>query len=103
MLSDRYLPLLHRLQQRALYFGGGAIDFIGQNQIGKNRAELGGKFSRPRIVDEGADQIRWQKVWGELQALKSSLDAGRHRFDCERLGQSWDALEQKVTIREQPE
>jgi hypothetical protein len=35
--------------------------------------------------------------------LETSLDASGHCFHRERLGQPWDALEQEMTIREQPE
>jgi hypothetical protein len=34
--------------------------------------------------------------------LETSLDAGGHCFHRERLGQPGDALEEEVTIREQP-
>jgi hypothetical protein len=38
-----------------------------------------------------------------LQSLETSLDAGGHCFHRERLSQPGDALEEEVTIREQPE
>ena len=57
LFADRDLPFLHRFQQRALNLGRRAVDFVGQNQVRKDRAELGGEFAGPRIVDERADQI----------------------------------------------
>ena len=33
----RHLALVHRLQQRGLRFGSGAVDFIGQQDIRKHR------------------------------------------------------------------
>ena len=38
--ADRDLPLLHRFEQRALHLGGRAVDFVGENQVGEERAEL---------------------------------------------------------------
>ena len=33
-------PLLHGFEQRGLCFGRGAIDFVGQHQVGEDRARL---------------------------------------------------------------
>ena len=38
LVTDGHLPLLHGLQQCGLHFARGAVDFIGQHQIGKNRS-----------------------------------------------------------------
>ena len=102
-IADRHLAFLHRFQQRALHFGRRAIDFIGQNQVRKKRAELGRELAGARIVYKGADQIRRQQVGRKLQTLEAGLDAGGHGFDGERLGQTGDAFEQDVAVREQTE
>ena len=34
-LADRNLPFLHRLQERRLGFGGSAVDFVGQKDVGE--------------------------------------------------------------------
>ena len=39
LASDGYLPFLHHLQQGALHLGRGAIDLIGQQQVGENRPQ----------------------------------------------------------------
>ena len=101
MFADSDLPLLHRFEQRALHLGRCTIDFVGKNQIGKNWSELGGKFAGARVINERADQIRRQKVGGELQPLKTRLNACRHCFNGQRFGQPRNALEQDVTIGEQ--
>src|SRR6266550_4620812 len=55
LFADGDLPFLHRFQQRALNFGGRAIDFVGQNQIRKDWSKLGGEFAGTRIIDERSD------------------------------------------------
>ena len=40
VVAERHLAFLHRFEQRALHLGRRAIDFIGQNEIGENRAVL---------------------------------------------------------------
>ena len=60
-LANRHLALLHRFEQRALHFGRRAIDFVRQNQIRKERAELRRELARARIINERADQIGRQQ------------------------------------------
>ena len=80
LVADCDLALLHRFEQRALNFGWRAIDFVGQNQIRKDRPELGREFAAARIVNERSDQIRGQQIGRELQPLKTGLNAPRPLF-----------------------
>ena len=101
--ADRDLPFLHRFEQRALHLGRRAIDFVGQDQVGEDRAELRRELAGARIVDQRADQIGRQQIGRELQALEAGLNAGRQRFHGQRLGQPGHAFEQDVAVREQAE
>ena len=44
-----------------------------------------------------------KQIGRKLQTLETGLDAGRHRFDGERLGQAGNAFEQDVPVGEQAE
>jgi hypothetical protein len=44
----RDLLFFHGLQQRALGLGAGAVDFVGQQHLGKHRAGVEHKGSLPR-------------------------------------------------------
>src|SRR5207253_2020799 len=44
-LANGHLFFLHRLEQRALHLGGGAVDLVGQDQIGKDGALSDRKFT----------------------------------------------------------
>ena len=38
LAADGHLAFLHGFEQRGLRFGRRAVDFVGENQIGENRA-----------------------------------------------------------------
>ncbi len=103
LVADRDLAFLHRLEQRALHFGRRTVDFVGQDQVRKNRTELGRELAAAGIVNQRADQIGGQKVGRELQTLKAGLNAGRHCLDGQRFGEAGNAFEQDVTVGEQAE
>ena len=98
LVAEGDLALLHGLEQGALHFGRGAVDFVGQNEIGKNRPQLGRKFAVPRIVDQRADQVGREKVGGELQTGETGVQARSEGAHGQRLGQSGYTLEEDVTI-----
>src|SRR5579863_8249294 len=66
--------LLHGFEQRRLRLGGRAVDFVGKQHVGENRA----LHERPRAVsggsvlfnDVGAGNVRRHQVGGELDALE---------------------------------
>ena len=41
LAADGHLPLLHRLEQRRLGLGRGAVDLVGQHDVGEDRALSG--------------------------------------------------------------
>ena len=101
--ADRHLFLLHRFQQRALHLGGRAVDLVGQQEIGEDRALLHREVAGPLVVDHRADQVGRQQVRGELNAVERSRDGrgeGPHR---QRLRQAGNALEQHMAVGEQPD
>ena len=57
-LPDRHLPLLHRLQQGTLHLGRGAVDLVGENDVGKDRPLLDGERAVLRAIDLRPDQVR---------------------------------------------
>ena len=91
------LAFLHHFQQRALHLGGGAVDFVGQYQIGKHRAQHGGEFAAALVIDAGADQIGRHQIGGELDALEAAAHGARQGGDREGLGQAWHAFDQQMT------
>ena len=102
LVADGDLPFLHGFEQRALNFGGRAVDFVGKHEVGKDGAAPGGKRARLRIVDLRADDVGGQHVRGELQSGEAHVNGGRQGFDREGLGQSRDPFEQDMAVGQQP-
>ena len=96
LAGNRHLALLHHLEQRALHLGRGAVDLVGQQQVGKHRAERGGEFARLGMEDARADQVGRHQVGGELDALEAAAQRLRQRLDGERLGQAGHPFHQQV-------
>ena len=67
---DRDLSFFHRFQQRTLRFGTGAIDFVGQHELGEDRPRMKLKAAVSLFVDRHAKNVGGQQVTGELNALK---------------------------------
>ena len=86
-----------------MHLGRRTVDFIRQDQVGKNRTELGREFTATGIINQRADQIGGQQVGRELETLKASLNAGGHCFNGKRLGEAGNAFEEDVTVGEQAE
>ena len=57
LAADRDLALLHHFEQRALHLGRRAVDLVGQQQVGEDRAERGVELAGLLVVDPRADQV----------------------------------------------
>jgi hypothetical protein len=99
--TDRHLALLHRFEQRALDLGGGAVDLVGQDDVGEDRALARVELPVALAVDLGSDKIGGQEVGSELNPAELRVDGlGQHRHR-QRLGQARDALQQDVPVGQQ--
>ena len=97
-------PLLHRLQERRLALGAGAIDLVGKHELTEDRSRSEPKrpLSAARTLDDDgrARDVRRHEVGREL-------DAGIGKVECpgkgphqQRLAQTGHALQQHVPIGE---
>src|SRR4029077_1741450 len=97
---DSDLRVVHGFKECGLCARRGAVDFIGENDVGKDRAGTKFKFARFWIVDADAEHIARKKVGSELDALESALE----RF-CKRLGEggfsnAGNVFDEQVPARE---
>ena len=77
LATDRDAAFLHGFQHRRLGLWGGPVDFISQNQVGKNRPvlKLKSPFSIVGFVHHvGAQNIRWHEVGRELDAVERQVE-----------------------------
>jgi len=92
LAPDRHLPLLHGLQEGALDLGRGAVDLVGQEQVCKDRPPVGAEFPRLGLEDHRANDVAWEQVRCELDALKLDAQCRPQGFDKQCLGQARHAL-----------
>jgi hypothetical protein len=92
------LMFLHGFEQRGLGLGRRAVDFVGQNHVGENRAvnehhlsALGGLLQNFRAGD-----VRRHEVGRELDALEFEVENLGDGFDQQRLGQAGRAGDQAM-------
>ena len=104
VVADRDALLLHRLEQRGLGLGRGAVDLVREHDVGEDRALE--ELEHPRLghrvllQDLGADDVRGHQVGGELDALEGEVQGARQGRDEQGLGQAGHALEHAVAARE---
>ena len=103
LAGDRHLLLLHRLEQRRLGLGRGAVDLVGEHDVREDRAGLEPEDALAALLDEdvGADDVRGHQVGRELDAVEGAVDDVRERAHEHRLAQARHALQQRVGVGEQ--
>ena len=101
LAPDRDLALLHHLQQRALHLGRGAVDLVGEQQVGEHRPERDLELALALVVDPGADDVGGHQIGGELDPLELPADGLGQGLDRHRLGQPGHPLDQQVAAGQQ--
>jgi 16S rRNA (adenine1518-N6/adenine1519-N6)-dimethyltransferase len=100
-VADGDLPLLHRLEQRALDFGGSAVDLVGQHEVREDRPEPRRESAPRRIEDQRAGDVSREEVGRELHALEGGVDRRRQRLDEKRFRQPRQPFDEHVPANEQ--
>ena len=94
---------LHAFEQRRLRLGRRAIDFIGEQDVRKDRPGLEAQMlAAGGVVHQhlGADDVRGHEVGRELDAREAQIERVGQRLDEQCLAQSGCALEQHMPARE---
>ncbi len=91
--------LLHGFQKRRLRFRRGAVDLVGQQNVGEDRTAL--KLKTPSAFgrlqhDVGADQVRRHQVRRKLDALKLQVQRLGQSPHQQRLAQPRHAFQQHM-------
>ena len=69
--------------------------------MGKHRAGMEFEPPRLRLVHRHPEDVRRQQVGGELHALETEAEGGRHRMRQRGLAEAGQVLDQQVAIGEQ--
>ena len=75
----------HRFQQARLGARRGAVDFVRQHQLGKQRARTELEFPFSLIVELNADQIGRHQIRCKLDPLEREIQRLGDRFGQRRL------------------
>ena len=94
--ADRDLPLLHRLEQRALHLRGSTVDLVGQDEVREHGAERDLELAELLVEDPCSDDVRGDEVGGELDALELPADGLRERLHRHRLREPGNALDEEM-------
>ena len=84
-----------------MYFGGRAVNFIGQQQVGKDGAQHRTEFTGLLIENARAHQIGGQQIRGELNAVETAVQGFGQGVHCQGLGQSRHAFNEQVALCQQ--
>ena len=101
VVIDRYLEVVHRLQEARLRLGGCSIDFVGQDDVREDRALLELELTLPGIVDRHAEDIGRKQIAGKLDPLEAAAQRSGEGLGKRGLADSRDVLYQEVSPSQQ--
>ena len=99
----RHLSLLHRLEQRRLRFRRGAVDLVGEQQMGEDGPGAELEVAVALIPDRRPGHVGGKEVGCELHAAEAEPDRLGKGTRRKRLRESRHILEQHVTVAEDAE
>lgn len=80
---DGDLALAHGFEEGGLGAWGGAVDFIGEEDVGEDGALVEFEFLGFRVEDGDAEDVGWEQVRGELDAF----EGGSANGGCDGFGE----------------
>ena len=98
---DGDLPFLHRLEQCGLRLRRGAVDLVGEQQVGEHRAVVELEPRGAGVVHQRSRDVTGHQVRGELHAFVVQRERRREGADEQCLRDTRDAFEQHVATAEQ--
>src|SRR5690349_6640651 len=97
----RHLSLFHRLEQRALRLGRGAVDFVGEHDRVENRSRVKTKGLRALVEYRYAEHVGGQEITRELDPRVFEPEGRCERLRERRFADTGNVLDQKVSARDQ--
>ena len=98
---DGDLRFVHGFEQRGLRARRGAIDFVGENDVGENRSGAKFKFARFGVVDADAEHVAGQQVGSELDALKAAMKRFGEGLGERGFADAGNVFDQQVAARQE--
>jgi hypothetical protein len=95
------LALCHHLQQRGLRLRRAAVDLVGDDDVGEDRARVELELLAALVVDRHPGHVAGQQVGRELDAPPGRADAVGQAAGERRLAQPGHVLDEQVPLGEQ--
>ena len=95
------LGFAHGFQQAALSFWRGAVDLIGQDDVGEERARHELKRLFLAIEHGNSNDIGRQQVTGELNAFEGAVEGAREAMSQRGFADAGYVFDQKVSARQE--
>ena len=95
--------LLHGLEKSRLHLRGRAVDLVGQNDLGEERALLDVELLGLLVEDHGPDEVSGEQIGRELNPGERRADDLGQGAHGEGLGQARHAFEQDMAAGQQPD
>ena len=77
---------------------GGAVDLVGQDHVGEERAGLENKLARGCVVDARSQDVRREQVGSELDSPERTVDTGGDGPGQQCLAHAGHVLDQHVSL-----
>ncbi|MNN59660.1 hypothetical protein D3C81_1747920 [compost metagenome] len=90
------LAFLHGFEQRGLGFRRGAVDFVGQQQVGENRAFAQLELLGLQVVHRMTGDVAGHQVRGELDAREFTAEAAGEGANQQGLAQPGHTFKQHM-------
>ena len=102
VLAGRHLAFLHRFEQSGLGFRRRAVDLVGEDDVGEDRAVDEAELAPAAalVQHHRAGDVRRHQIRGELNALETDVENLADRGNHEGLGETRHADQQTVAARE---
>ena len=84
-----------------MHLGGGTVDFVGEDEVGEDRAALHPELGGAGVKDFGAHDVCGQHVRGELDPVELRIHQRCQRFQGQRLGEAGHAFQQHMPAHQQ--
>ena len=101
LVVDGDLGFAHRFEEAALSLRRGAVDFVGQDDVGKQRARHELKRLFLAIEHGNADDIGGQQVASELNTFEGAIEGAREAMGQRGLPDTGDVLDQEMATCQQ--
>ena len=103
LAHDRHAAFLHGFEQRALGLGGGTVDLVGQDEVGKQGTRLEHELPLAVLLlqDGVARDVSRQQVGRELDAPGFQPERLGETFDEFGLAEAGQTFEQQMAARKQ--